>query len=413
MKRLPMYLAVGAASFLVAAPLQADDKPQQATDIAEWFSKGDAGIDFRYRLETADQENLPLNSTASTLLTKLHFTTASWSGFSAYAEFANVTIIGEETYNDTINGRIRRPVIADPEGTEVSQAYLAYKAGAVTLKAGRQGFNMDNQRFIGTVAFRQNDQTFDAGSLTYAPNKEFKAFYSYVWNVNRIFGDDSPRGDLDSNLHIFNTAYTGSKLGKLSAYAYLLDFNDAGAFGLSSATFGARFSGKQAASDTVSVSYTAEYARQTDYKDNPADFAADYLHGDLSLAVAGFTGGVAYEKLGSDDGSAFQTPLATLHKFNGWADVFLTTPANGLQDMNVSLSYRVPGESGLSGMLLKAIYHDFSADVGGQNYGDEWGFLISKKLNKTFTASAKAAFYNADEFATDTTRFWFTLGAKF
>ncbi len=409
MYKKSLFLYAGSVIFMVAFPAYGED----ASSIAEWFTKGTPGIDFRYRLETADQDGLPLNSTASTLLTKLHYSTASLNGFSGYAEFANVTVIGKETYNDTINGRVRRPVIADPEGTEVSQAYLAYKNENLTLKFGRQGFNMDNQRFIGTVAFRQNDQTYDSGSMTYTPAKDVKAFYSYVWNVNRIFGDDSPRGDLDTNLHIVNVSYSGSSLGRLSTYAYLLDFNDPGALALSSATYGARFSGKQAAGNGLQVSYTAEYAKQTDYKDNPGDFSADYLHGELFLSGAGLTGGVAYENLGSDNGIAFQTPLSTLHKFNGWADKFLTTPMAGLQDVNVSLAYRVQGNGILGGTLVKAIYHDFSSDVGDQSYGNEWGLLVSKKLSGNFTASAKAAFYNADTFATDTTRFWFTIGAKF
>lgn len=404
-----LFFAASSLALMAAHPVQADD----ATGVADWFTKGTPGIDFRYRLEAVDQDGLPLNATASTLLTKLHYTTASINGFSAYAEFANVTVIGKETYNDTINGRVRRPVVADPEGTEVSQAYLAYKNEGLTFKFGRQGINLDNQRFIGTVAFRQNDQTYDIGTVTYAPTKNVKAFYGYAWNVNRIFGDDSPRGDLDTNLHLFNVSYSDSSLGKLSTYAYLLDFDDFGALGLSSATYGARLSGKQAANSSLSIAYTAEYAKQTDYKDNPGDFSADYLNGELFLSGAGLTGGVAYEKLGSDNGIAFQTPLATLHKFNGWADRFLSTPAEGLQDLNISLAYRVQGDGPLSGTLLKAIYHDFSSDVGDQSYGDEWGFLISKKLDKNFTASAKAAFYNADSFATDTTRFWFTLGAKF
>ena len=37
-----------------------------------------------------------------------------------------------------------------------------------------------------------------------------------------------------------------------------------------------------------------------------------------------------------------QTPLATLHAFNGWADMFLTTPANGLQDLYFRASYTLP-----------------------------------------------------------------------
>lgn len=409
MRKIDSCCAASALVFLATTVVQAED----VSGLTDWFKNGSTGIDFRYRLETVDQDGVPFNATASTLLTKLYYTTASMNGFSAYAEFANVTIIGKETFNDTINGRVRRPVIADPEGTEISQAYLTYKHEGLMFKFGRQGFNLDNQRFVGTVAFRQNDQTYDSVSLTYAPDKDLKAFYGYVWNVNRIFGNNSPKGDLDTNLHLFNLSYSASSLGTLSTYAYLLDFDDPGALGLSSATYGARFSGTQAANDAFNVSYTAEYAKQTDYKDNPRDFSTDYLHGELNVSVAGLTGGVAYEQLGSDNGAAFQTPLATLHKFNGWADVFLSTPAAGLQDLNVSVAYRVQGSGPLSGTLFKVIYHDFSSDVGDQNYGDEWGLLISKKLNKAVTASAKAAFYNADAFATDRTRFWFTIGARF
>ena len=36
----------------------------------------------------------------------------------------------------------------------------------------------------------------------------------------------------------------------------------------------------------------------------------------------------------------FTTPLATLHKFQGWADKFLATPVNGIEDEYVNLSAR-------------------------------------------------------------------------
>jgi hypothetical protein len=39
----------------------------------------------------------------------------------------------------------------------------------------------------------------------------------------------------------------------------------------------------------------------------------------------------------------FTTPLATLHKFQGWADKFLTTPVNGLADLYVNAGYTRKG----------------------------------------------------------------------
>lgn len=409
MKKTFLYFAASSIALSITIPSQAED----VNTLSDWFAKGDTGLELRYRLETADQEGFDLNSTASTLLTRLNYKTADYKGFGAFLELTDVRVVGEETYNSTINGRVRRPVIADPASTELNQAYISYKNGGLTLKGGRQGINLDNQRFVGTVAFRQNDQIYDSVAAIYSPGNDLTAVYSYVWNVNRIFGDDHPLGNLDTNTHILNVTYSGLGFGKLTAYAYLLDLNDAPVFGLSSATYGARFVGNQAVSSSVKLAYELEYASQSDYKDNPNDFRVDYLHGSADLSAAGFTAGVGYELLGSDNGVGFSTPLATLHKFNGWADKFLTTPGAGLEDFHVSLAYRVPGEGPLSGLLLKALYHDFSSDVGNQSYGDEWNFLVSKKLNENFTLSAKAAFYNADTFATDTDRLWFTLTAKF
>ena len=48
---------------------------------------------------------------------------------------------------------------------------------------------------------------------------------------------------------------------------------------------------------------------------------------------------LGYEVLGSDDGKkGFATPLATGHKFQGFADKFLTTPNDGVQDLYVGVA---------------------------------------------------------------------------
>lgn len=409
MMKAPLKCAVSIAALMASVGAYAED----ATNFAELFEKGDAGLDLRYRLETVDQDGFSKNATASTLLSKLWYRTANLNGFSAYVEGTHTAVLGKETYNNTVNGNITRPVVADPSTTELNQAYLQYASDKATVRVGRQGVNIDNQRFIGTVGFRQNDQTYDAAAAILTPSKDLTATYGYVWNVNRIFGEDHPFGDLDTETHILNVSYNGLGFGKLSAYGYLIDLNDAPVFGLSSSTFGVRFAGKQAASDAVKFGYEFEYAKQTDYKDNPADYSADYWHAGLSASGNGFSIGVDYELLGSDNGVSFKTPLATLHKFNGWADKFLGTPASGLRDIFATASYRVQSEGALKGLLFKAVYHDFKSDVGDLSYGTEWDFLVSKKISKNVTASVKAALYNADGFATDTDKIWITLAAKF
>lgn len=385
----------------------------EANSISEMLTEGDASLFLRYRLESVDQDGFDKNATASTLLTKLAYKTAKFNGFTGYVEFTNTSVIGKETYNNTVNGNTTRPVVADPDTTELNQAYLQYDADWGTLKVGRQGVNLDNQRFIGTVGFRQNDQTYDAGAVIFKPIEGMTALYGYVWNVNRIFGDDHPLGDLDTNTHLFNVSYKGFGPGKLSAYGYFIDLDDAAVYGLSSRTLGVRYAGKTDVSEGVKLGYELEYASQADYKDNPGDYSADYYHLAANVATNGFTLSAGYEVLGSDNGISFKTPLATLHKFNGWADKFLGTPANGLKDMYLAAAYKVPGKTGLGGLLLKAVYHDFKSDTGDLDYGSEVDLLVSKKLSKNLTASVKAAFYSADTHATDTDKIWLTLQAKF
>ena len=53
---------------------------------------------------------------------------------------------------------------------------------------------------------------------------------------------------------------------------------------------------------------------------------------------------------GADKGApftSFQTLLATLHKFQGWADKFLTTPPNGIRDLYGSAGYTLKKAVGL------------------------------------------------------------------
>lgn len=407
MRKTSPFFSVSALALMTAMPAVA----QEST--SNFFTGGDAGLDLRYRLELVDQEGFNRKATASTLLTKLWYKTKEVNGFSAYVEGTNVLVIGSETYNNTVNGNTTRPVVADPDVTEFNQGYIQYRNDSVTVKAGRQGINLGNERFVGTVGFRQNDQTYDAAAAILTPFKGLTAVYGYVWNVNRIFGNDHPFGDLDTNTQVINVTYSGFEFGKLTAYAYLIDLNDAPVFGLSSSTVGARFEGNRPVSENLKLAYKIEYASQSDYKDNPNNYKADYWAASLSASSSGFTGQIGYELLGSDNGVAFQTPLATLHKFNGWADKFLSTPGNGLEDLYASVAYKVPGDTGLGGTLFKVIYHDFSSDAGNSSFGSEWDVLVSKKVSKHITASVKAALYNANGFATDTDKIWFTLGAKF
>lgn len=111
--------------------------------------------------------------------------------------------------------------------------------------------------------------------------------------------------------------------------------------------------------------------------------------------------------LGSDNGvAAFQTPLATGHIFNGFADVFLVTPPTGLQDFYVDARYKVSAKSGgafsyFDGLLLIAQYHEFRSAVRDLDYGSEFDFYAYLPLRNGVYAQLKYANYHADEFFTD------------
>ena len=58
---------------------------------------------------------------------------------------------------------------------------------------GRQRITLDDHRFIGNVGWRQNEQTFDSVRVTTNLIPDLKLDYSYIWEVQRIFGSKSSR----------------------------------------------------------------------------------------------------------------------------------------------------------------------------------------------------------------------------
>lgn len=378
--------------------------------IQEAVDGGKAYADFRLRYESVDEDKALKDASALTLRTRFGYTTAAVGGLSAGLEFEDSRqVLGVDDYNDTLGKNAGvYSVIADPETTEVDQAFLKYKRGSVTATLGRQVLTLDNHRFVGHVGWRQDRQTFDAFRVEAAFTEKLSGQYAYLVKRNRIFAEEK---DIDSKDHLLNLAYK-TDLGKLSAYAYLLEVDQATDNGLD--TYGLRFAGKKPASEDVTVLYSAEYATQEKSSAGAADLDADYMAFEVGAAFSGVTAKFGYELLGSDEGSyGFSTPLATLHKFNGWADQFLSTPDQGLEDMYVSVGGSV------AGIKLAAIYHDFSADEstgGADDLGSEVDLLAKKKFNDTYSGGVKYAMYSAGDAAfgkVDTDKAWVWVSAKF
>jgi len=382
--------------------------------LIDALKDGQSFITLRYRYEFVDQDGLDDNANASTLKTALGYKTGDYFGFVAMLEFENTSAIGDQNYNDTINGKSSYPVVADPEHSEINQAYLAYSGlEKTTLKLGRRRIILDNARFIGNVGWRQAEQTYDALSIksTIVPNTTL--YYAYIQNVNRIFTDRHPaKSDLRMNSHLLNIAYSGMKWVKITGYAYLFDFDDLPDNSMK--TFGIRMDGSAAISDAFKLLYTGEYASQSDYADGAATIDADYFRCELGFAMKMVSAKVGYELLEGDGTYGFSTPLATLHAFNGWADKFLGTPADGLQDLFFQ------GKFQAKGFKLLSVYHIFSSDEGSYDYGTELDIVLSKKLGKNYLVGAKYASYYADDNpnnsgapSVDTDKIWFFMQLKF
>ncbi len=379
-----------------------------ATSFTEAVASGTAGLELRYRFESVDQAGTENKARASTLRTRLNYTSDQYKDFSGFIEFDDITAFGDIKYNDATDlptAQTSYPVVADPEGSEVNQAHILYTGLAdTTVKLGRQRVIFDNARFIGNVGWRQNEQTYDALAVINKSLADTTIVYGYVSNVNRIFGEASSKGNIDTKTHLLNVAYTGLKAGKLTAYGYFLDLIDTPA--ASNSTVGARFKGATKISDSVKALYTLEFATQSDYKQGDSNTDADYSLLELGAEFSGIMIKASVETLGKG-GTAFSTPLATAHAFNGWADKFLKTPTDGLKDTFITLGGKV------AGVKLLAVYHDYSADDGGASYGDEINLLAVKKFGKHYKGLIKYASYSADTYATDTDKIWLMGQANF
>jgi hypothetical protein len=402
------WLAAGAAAFAAVAG-QAQNAP--AGTLADALRGGEAHIEFRARIETVEDDALARDATAMTLRTRLRLDSAAWKGLRARVEFDDIRALDDDQYNSTVNGVLNRPVIADPEGTEVNQAYLEWQNKSWRVTGGRQRINLDNARFIGNVGWRQNEQTYDGLTLKFSARKEFALSYSWVENVNRVFGPRSgaQAANWHGTSHLLNAGLDLQAAGQLVLYGYWLEFDNAPAS--SSMTSGAKWNFSRSLGKKFRLESTLAYASQSDAGRNPLDYSTDYWQAELGGTwQQNYTLLAGFERLDGErsvPGRAFQTPLATLHAFQGWADKFLTTPPQGIDDLYVLARAKIAGFS------LTAVYHDFDAAAIDRNYGSEWDLSATRTFSKRYEVMLKAADYRASSFATDTTKWWLMASANF
>ncbi len=382
---------------------------------------------IRYRYEHVEQDNALNDANAHTIRTNIGFKTGIYNNLGGLIEGQVVQHFGDEDFNSLDNGQTTFSTVADPDTAQINRLWVSYTGIPDTeVKLGRQFINLDNHRFIGTVGWRQNDQTFDALTITNTFLENLKAQYTYIDTVNRIFEGSTPPDDLEGGIHLANISYKFKDWLNITGYGYWIDFDNIAGLTAASAnqsnkTYGLRLTGNMPINDDWTFSYEAEAAMQEDHGNSTLNYDENYYHIAPKISGHGFTIGAGYEVLEGDGTNSFRTPLATLHKFNGWADIFLATPANGLEDTYISAAYKFGDNTFLDGLKLAATYHNFDGKENG-DYGNEFDISAGKSFKLPNTGQPfkkvdillKYADYEAEDAPyVDTQKFWIQIGTKF
>ena len=389
-------------------------------NLLDAVKNGKAMTSFRLRYENVDQENRARTGEAVTLRSLVGWQTAAFHDFSLSAQLIDVAKF-QDDYDERDrglpqSGRADYPIIADPDLTAVNQLYLDWTGLAATrIRIGRQQVNLDNVRFIGDIGFRQVMQVFDGISLLNSSLPETELYFAHFDRVRQV-SSRQRKGDLD----IVHARYRLSAATALTAYGYFSNFENptvapTNVFGpdsdQSSKSLGLRLEGSHGLGAAWKLPYTVEYARQTDYADGDSRIDAYYARLGGGAMFNSWYARFDYELLSSNDGRyAFQTPFGTNHLFQGWADLFLVTPASGIKDRYLSF-----GGKPLTALQLMGEYHVFKSDEGDLTYGKELDLGVAYAVNAKLQAKLEYAhFKEGDRQAgparkPDTKKIWLTM----
>ena len=411
----------------------AEDVADSEYTLLDSIKQGKPLTSFRLRYENVDQDGFqqkivgagPIvpnkkldTANAFTLRSLIGWQTAPFHNLSFAAQITDVHAF-DDNYNDrrhnlTDPGNNNYANIVDPSYTDINQLFVDWTGIKNTkLRLGRQVVNLDNVRFVGDIGFRQNTQVFDGLSVINKSIPDTEIFAAHFDRVRQV-NTELRSGNID----IVNAKYRISPTESVVGYGYFIDvanlsqnngtptaasFVAQGGNGLgasqdltktattdaSSKTFGARLDGVHKIDDDWKALYTAEYAKQDDYKGGSPFIDAHYYK---------FGGGAVYgvwslridqELLSSNDGKyAFQTPLGTNHLFQGWADHFLVTPRQGIQDTYVTFA------GSIEKAKISAEYHVYKSDekfetlgstAANRKFGDKYGTEFDAGVSYPFT----------------------------
>jgi hypothetical protein len=445
MNRRSSFALFSALLAIWSAPVYSEEVATAAPEtLLDAIKQGKSMTSFRLRYENLNQEayqstvpNAKKLDTgeAFTLRSLIGWQTAPFKDLSFAAQLTDVHEFNND-FNDRRNnaaepGKSAYPNIVDPGYTDVNQLYVDWTGIQDTkLRLGRQQLNLDNVRFIGDIGFRQNMQVFDGVSVLNKSIVDVEIFAAHFSKVRQITTKLR-----DGNIDIVNAKYKISPTESLIGYGYFVDVENLGQNGgnpaaiataaqggnglggssdaavsatninptqtdASSKTFGVRLDGAHKVNDDWRVLYTAEYAKQNDYRSGNPLIDAHYFKLGGGAAYGVWSVRLDHEKLSSNDGKyAFQTPLGTNHLFQGWADVFLTTPRQGMEDTFISIA------GNIAKAKLQAEYHVFKSDEKYQSlngrladkYGTELDLSVSYSFSKELLGKVEYARFNESD----------------
>nr|WP_310034707.1 alginate export family protein [Caulobacter rhizosphaerae] len=420
----------------VEQPAEATEPPPPAPPPPTFSDQVAAGkliLEVRARYESVDQTKtatLKDDASAFTIRTRLGWETGEFHGVKGLIEFEDVRQAGPEHYAVNVPGaataplngadKARYPVVNDPDVTELNRAQLTWTpSAALQVVAGRQRILLDDQRFVGNVGWRQDEQTFDAIRTDVAYGR-FKATYAYISHVNRILGE---LRDWDSDSHLLNATWSPAEALRLQGFVYALDFGNSAVN--SSLTKGVKASGKTWVG-LYQLAYNATYAKQSDYHHNTPNFDLAYFGGDVSGTFDIYTVKASYESLEGDGTRGFTTPLATVHAFQGWSDAFVSPGGNksfvdGIEDANLSFNAKPRFKrTYFFNTDIQVRYHDFNDQRTGADLGHEWDVAFAAAITPKLSIQLKYADFQRETTVpagtatppASRTKAWFTLEYK-
>lgn len=411
-----LALSVASGSALAGVTQDVED----ALNFYHYGKNGAIKFDLNTRWENVDQDKgtlfrgrFPHTANAFTSRLRAGLLSPTFHGIQGYAEYeGNLAMVDD--YNNLRNGNAGYSTVADPEKSELNQLWLSYSGIPDTvIKGGRQRIKLDDDRFIGNVGWRQMETTFDSVLITHNNQQLFGLTVNagYIGNVQTFTATNE-----HIEAPILNVNYKVGDYGNVVGYGYWLDYTERENYEKSSQSYGLRMTNFQKPGDTYKLSdnygvvYTAEWGHQEDYGHGPTKYSVDRLNLMGGLTAYNLTFQGAVEQLdGKGTNKTFDTPLGTNHAFQGWADLFLVTPKNGIRDVFATMI----GTFDRGDVILTGVYHNFTDDTGNVKYGDEWDFSALKKFGKHYSVLAKYAYYTADNYNaadtfvnTDTQKIW-------